>query len=179
MRENEISEVCDHLKLAQTKGELLDFLYDEIMQYSLTDLQYMRGSLEYEVRNLPPKYKKILIPKVMEQFFGAHHNLIVMYRNNSFPDKKDALDDIFPEYCDMIKKGSLESGDREPWYTFLYYLLAAFTMFVLVQPGHPAGTPFPGGFTVEERNGVFYCPIREKADDVETSICPYCPAKQS
>ena len=46
-------------------------------------------------------------------------------------------------------------------------------------PGHPVGTPFPGGFIVEERVGVYYCPVREKEDEVETSICPYCPAEQS
>jgi uncharacterized protein (UPF0305 family) len=60
-----------------------------------------------------------------------------------------------------------------------YYLLAAFTIFVRELPGHPVGTPFPGGFLVEERDGIYYCPVREKEDDVETSICPFCPAEQS
>jgi uncharacterized protein (UPF0305 family) len=32
---------------------------------------------------------------------------------------------------------------------------------------------------VEERDGEYYCPVREKEDEVETSICPFCPAKQS
>jgi uncharacterized protein (UPF0305 family) len=51
-------------------------------------------------------------------------------------------------------------------------------MFVLDQPGHPIGTPFPGGFTVRQQGDEFYCPIREKEKDIWYSICNFCPAKQ-
>ncbi|HON40082.1 MAG TPA: DUF2115 family protein, partial [Methanoculleus sp.] len=61
----------------------------------------------------------------------------------------------------------------------LYFLLAAFNIFVLDLPAHPVGTPFPGGLKVEARNGEYLCPVREKANDVENALCPYCPAKQS
>ncbi|HQP72169.1 MAG TPA: DUF2115 family protein, partial [Methanoculleus sp.] len=36
-----------------------------------------------------------------------------------------------------------------------------------------------GGLKVEARNGEYLCPVREKANDVENALCPYCPAKQS
>ena len=34
-------------------------------------------------------------------------------------------------------------------------------------------------YGVEVRGGTYYCPVREKEDEVETSICPFCPAEQS
>lgn len=58
--------------------------------------------------------------------------------------------------------------DGEQCLDLLYYLLA-----------HPVGIPFPGGFEVEVRSGEYVCPVRERADDVENALCPYCPAKQS
>jgi Uncharacterized protein conserved in archaea (DUF2115) len=52
-------------------------------------------------------------------------------------------------------------------------------MFVLNEPGHAVGTPFPGGDKVEYVEGIYYCPVREKADDVDAALCPYCPALQT
>jgi uncharacterized protein (UPF0305 family) len=52
--------------------------------------------------------------------------------------------------------------------SLLYYLLA-----------NPVGTPLPGGFEVEIRDGEYICPIGDKADDIENTLCPYCPAGQS
>lgn len=90
------------------------------------------------------------------------------------------LDAKFGEFCAMVDRTCLaERDDTEAKRTLLYYLLAAFNIFVLGLPGHPVGTPFPGGQRVEQRGGRYICPIRDKEDDVDTSICPYCPAQQS
>jgi uncharacterized protein (UPF0305 family) len=52
-------------------------------------------------------------------------------------------------------------------------------MFVLEEPGHPVGMPFPGGYTIEKRGGEYYCLIRDREKEVLHSICNFCPAKQS
>jgi hypothetical protein len=49
-------------------------------------------------------------------------------------------------------------------------------MFVQGLPGHPVGMPFPGGDKVEVIDGVCYCPVRTKANDVDAALCPFCPA---
>jgi len=66
-----------------------------------------------------------------------------------------------------------------PYIRFLKYLLAGFCMLVLNEPGHPADTPFPGGDSVQFTRGVYYCPVREKANDVDVALCPFCPALQT
>jgi uncharacterized protein (UPF0305 family) len=68
---------------------------------------------------------------------------------------------------------------RHPRNRLFYYLMAAFSMFVLDEPGHPVGMPFPGGFTVEKRADGFYCLIRDREKEVYYSICNFCPAKQT
>ena len=91
--------------------------------------------------------------------------------------------DTFLGFCEMIPKGCFqwdqESFRYSPRHWFFYYLIAAFTMFVLDHPGHPAGTPFPGGVKVEEHNGTFKCLLRDKEKEVWFSICNFCPAHQT
>jgi uncharacterized protein (UPF0305 family) len=57
--------------------------------------------------------------------------------------------------------------------------MAAFTMSVLDEPGHPVGMPFPGGFSVEHRGSDYYCLIRDKEKEIFYSICNFCPAHQT
>ena len=72
-----------------------------------------------------------------------------------------------------------DDGGDAPAFRFLKYLLAGFCMLVLDEPGHPPGTPFPGGDMVTSIDGVCYCPVREKANDVDAALCPFCPALQT
>ena len=112
-----------------------------------------------------------------------------MHRNGEFRRKTEPVPDIvtFHAFCDMIPDGCFawdESGERNPRFLnprnrLFYYLISAFTMFVLEEPGHPVGMPFPGGFTVEQRGKDYYCLIRDKEKEVFYSICNFCPAKQS
>jgi hypothetical protein len=39
--------------------------------------------------------------------------------------------------------------------------------------------PFPGGDKVEIIDGTYYCPVRDKANDVDAALCPFCPALQT
>lgn len=175
----EIDAVCRRLAKAGTRGRLLALLAAEIRRYSLFDLQKMRSVVEHELRHLPPSYFRRLYPKTIEQLFGAHHELLCLSVSGNFPGADDPLDERFLEYCEMVARSSDRGIGDDPALTLLYYLIAAGTIFVLRQPGHPVGTPFPGGMTVVEIGGTYYCPIRDKEDDVETAICPWCVAKQT
>ncbi len=167
------AEVCQ----ATTRGELLSRLAAIVRGYSLTELQAIRGQLEQEFRHLPPGYRRRLYPKVMEQVFGTHHLLLLTSRRG-VRNAEESLPTDFYRFCEMAERESSNAEPSRRRSVFLYYLLAAFNLFVVSLPGHPVGTPFPGGSRVELENGVFFCPIRDKEDDVESSICPYCPARQ-
>jgi hypothetical protein len=94
--------------------------------------------------------------------------------------------ELFHAFCLMLPEGCAVPGDiydpfppgYVPWYHLFMYLMAAFAMYVLDEPGHPVGMPFPGGETVRKASGKFYCPIREKEEEIFFSICNFCPALQ-
>lgn len=164
------------MQQARTRGGLLAVLAEEVARYDLRDLEQMQARFERKVRDLPEDYRDRLLLRVREQIFGAHHRLILLSRSG-MDALDEALDPAHPAYCAMVADACAEKAD--PRFLYLKYLLAAFTMFVLEEPAHPVGTPFPGGQIVDEWEGAYLCPVRNLADDVPYALCPYCPAVQS
>ncbi|MGA2699095.1 MAG: DUF2115 domain-containing protein [Methanoregula sp.] len=189
LEKEEIAAMARRLAMATTKSELGRTLAEEAGRYTLADLQIVGGRLFMEVASLPEPYRSRVRPFFCEQLFGAHHRLLTMYRSGAFRQPGEPLRDreTFEKFCAMIPEGCFtwdEHAERTPFHyspqhRLFYYLMAAFTMFVLDSPGHPVGMPFPGGFAVEDRNGTFYCLIRDREKEVFFSICNFCPAKQS
>jgi hypothetical protein len=185
----QVAAVARRLAAITAKGELGTVLADEAGRYSLTDLQTLGGRLFVEMNRLPSPYRENVRPYITDQLFGAHHMLLLMYRSGSFRTLTDPISDqkIFHDFCVMLPEGCFawdEYAERTPFpfsprHRLFYYLMATFTMFVLDRPGHPVGMPFPGGLTVEDRNGTFYCLIRDREKEVFFSICNFCPAKQT
>ncbi|MCD1295877.1 hypothetical protein CUJ83_12810 [Methanocella sp. CWC-04] len=185
---NEHKSIFARLATIDKKSELARTLAQEIKRFSLYDLQVMSAFLEREINNLPSPYGENIRPYFIEQYFGRYYNILAIYNNGAFSDRDEEINDkqMFRDYCSTVISFELEydkgSENRitmnDPFYSLYYYLLSCFYMFVLDEPGHPVGTPFPGGFTVQKINGEYYCPIRDKEKDVERSICNFCPAKQ-
>ncbi len=183
-----IMAACRNLSAAETKGDLGILIADEIRSFSSFDLQVICGKLRYEVDQLPSPYREAVRSFFIEQVFGPHHRIMAMIRSGDFIGMKDPIRDLalFRQYLKMVPEGCFSRDiDREympqfssPCHSLFYYLMAGFSIFVLDQPGHPVGMPFPGGFRVEEKNGEFFCPVREKEKDVPHSICNFCPAAQ-
>ena len=185
-----IGDMAGRIGSAHTKGQLGKILAREVAGYSLFDLQVIGGRLNGEIERLPSPYRENIRPFFREQLFGAHHRLVSMARSGEFERMETApLRDreLFGKFCTMIPDGCRswnDSGERNPYFRnpknrLFYYLIAAFTMFVLDEPGHPVGMPFPGGFKVEQRGRDYYCLIRDKEKEVFYSICNFCPARQS
>jgi uncharacterized protein (UPF0305 family) len=184
--QTEISCVAAELKTITHKGTLGKALAREVSRYSLLDLSLMGGRLVQSIQYIPPSYLEKIKPYLYEQFFGAQHRLIKMSRENRFSTMTTPIRDLetYAGYWDMVAQASfIQDGQtiphgngKEALGRFYYYLLAAFMMFVMEEPGHPVGTPFPGGYTVHKMGDTFVCYIRDKEKDVQNSICNYCPA---
>ncbi|MGB9176287.1 MAG: DUF2115 domain-containing protein [Methanoregula sp.] len=184
-----IRDTAARLQSARTKGELGSMVAQEIAGYSLFDLQIIGGRLNSDIEKLPSPYREAIRPYFREQLFGKHHKLLSMDRGGAFGLLTCPIRDreTFIKFCAMLPEGCFvweDTGERNPYFQnpknrLFYYLIAAFTMFVLEEPGHPVGMPFPGGFSVEQRGRDYYCLIRDKEKDVFWSICNFCPARQS
>jgi uncharacterized protein (UPF0305 family) len=184
-----IRDTAARLASARTKGELGTMVAQEIATYSLFDLQIIGGRLNSDIGKLPSPYREAIRPYFREQLFGKHHKLIAMERSGAFSNLTGPICDreMFEKFCAMVPEGCFvweDEGVRNPYFhnpknRLFYYLIAAFTMFVCEEPGHPVGMPFPGGFFVEQRGREYYCLIRDKEKDVFWSICNFCPAHQT
>jgi len=54
-----------------------------------------------------------------------------------------------------------------------YKLISFYTTFILDEPIHPVGMPFPGGFKVKYENGTYYCPVKENQKDNPGAVCEF------
>jgi hypothetical protein len=184
-----VRDTAARLQSAMTKGDLGTIIAQEISAYSLFDLQIIGGRLNSDIEKLPSPYREAIRPYFREQIFGKHHKLISMDRSGAFSRLTGPIHDrdTFTKFCAMLPGGCFvwqDTRECNPYFhnpknRLFYYLIAAFTMFVLEEPGHPVGMPFPGGFFVERRGRDYYCLIRDKEKDVFYSICNFCPALQT
>lgn len=175
----EIEETCTAIGAARTKADLLRTIARSLaLYYSVTDLEAMVQNFEKKTGTLGPAYRRRLIPKVREEIVGTYHDLLILCRERKTP--ADPVSADLPAYAAMVAaacRTRVQAG-KQADLLFLTYLLAAFTMYVRGQPAHPVGTPFPGGLEVYEEGGEYYCPVRDKEDEVPYSLCPFCPARQ-
>jgi hypothetical protein len=184
-----IQNTVARMQAAGSRGELGTIVAREISAYTLFDLQIIGGRLNSDIEKLPSPYREAIRPYFREQLFGKHHKLIVMERSGAFFHLTGPIREreTFLKFCAMLPGGCFvweDTRECNPYFhnpknRLFYYLIAAFTMFVLEEPGHPVGMPFPGGFTVEKRGKDYYCLIRDKEKEVFYSICNFCPALQS
>ena len=184
--EEEIYNISMQLQKITQKGLLGKALAHEVSRYSLLDLSLMGGRYIQSLKHIPSPYLERVKPYLVEQFFGAQHRLIQLSHTKQFDCMTDPITDLesHTKYWEMVPQGSfvhdnqpIPHGEgKEPLGHFYYYLLAGFIMFVMEEPGHPVGTPFPGTFTVHKRGKQYVCYIRDKEKDVWHSICNYCPA---
>jgi uncharacterized protein (UPF0305 family) len=166
-----------------SKAELAERLYSELARYTIFDLQAISAFVEKDIIVLPSPYRERVRPYFMEQYFTRYGNAMALCGHRIFPGREVEIRDIalFKDFCSRVAEFHPTPEDVEmfgPSFGHYYFTLSAFYIFVLDEPGHPVGTPFPGGFAVKKREDGFYCPIRDKEKDVTYSICNFCPAKQ-
>ncbi|MDP2796314.1 MAG: DUF2115 domain-containing protein [Methanoregula sp.] len=168
------------LKSARTTGEPGTRISAVVLLYSLKDIQQMRHNFYEKIRNVTPEYRNRLYAKITEHLLGTWHTMRLMQQQGAFSEMNEPVPAVVNTYRDMVAALCNDTGTGD--YTrlsFLKFLIAGFCMFVRHEPGHPAGTPFPGRDMVRLIDGVYYCPVREKANDVDAALCPFCPALQT
>lgn len=175
----QIMSECHDLQQADTHGDLGKKIALLMVRYSPSDIQQMKRNFGSKVQEFTPEYRDRLTLKINEHLLGTFQTIRLRHQQGSFSTMREPVTQQHRSYWDMVISQCTEAGTSNPRLCFLNYLLAAFCMFVLDEPGHPVGTPFPGGDTVQLVDGIFYCPVREKAVDVDSALCPFCPARQT
>lgn len=178
-RTEQIAEECQDLQLAATRGELGTKIALLVLRHSPADIQQMKRNFGNKILELTPEYRENLTQKTNEHLLGTYQTIRLRHQQGSFGAMREPVTQHQRSYWDMVIGQCTAASGNNSRIRFLNYLLAAFCMFVLDEPGHPVGTPFPGGDSVQLINGIYYCPVREKAGDVDSALCPFCPACQT
>lgn len=85
----------------------------------------------------------------------------------------------FIEAIEVLKSNyENETRPSEIKHLLIFYLASFYATFVLEEPIHLIGTPFPGSLKIEEKNGKFYCPVKDANLESPNAVCKMCLAKQ-
>ena len=175
-----IAQSCRDLRQAKNRGELGERIALLVLQYSPAEIQQMKQNFSDKIEDLTPEYRDRLTKKITEHLLGTYQRIRLLQQQGVFKTMHEPVTEQQQKYWDMTgDQCHMDDGGGTPALRFLKYLLAGFCMLVLNEPGHPAGTPFPGGDSVQYTLGVYFCPVREKANDVDAALCPFCPALQT
>ena len=166
------------LKSNVSKDELMEILKKYARIISVQDLMMatarMRKDGEYIQKNYREKYLKVYIKyfimrmKEVKEFND--------YENTNID--KASFDTSFPMLERTFEKERLENADDDK-FPLIYVITALYTTFILEEPIHPVGSEFPGSLFVEERNGEFFCPVKDNQKDNVNAICHLCLAEQT
>jgi uncharacterized protein (UPF0305 family) len=179
MHYDRIAHECSSLSSKKTRGALGTAVAAIVLSYSPRDMQQMRRNFSETIRDFPSEYRERLEGTVIGHLHGTYQTIQRMHELRNFTRMREPLAPIAADFWKMVA-AQCSSGDEEQVRArYLKFLLAGFCMFVQGLPGHPVGMPFPGGDRVAVIEGVYYCPVREKANDVDAALCPFCPALQT
>ena len=159
-----------------TTCELMDILKEYARIISVYDLMlasaHMRKDGEFVHASYREKYLEIYI-----KYFIMRMKEVL--ENDSFNRKKidkATFDECFPMLERTFETENISPDGKFP---LIYVITSLYTTFILEEPIHPVGSEFPGNLKVEERNGTFYCPVKENQDDNPDAICHLCLAEQT
>lgn len=160
-----------------TTHELMEILKKYARIISVQDLMLatvrMRKDGEYVQANYREKYLKVYIKYFIMRMKEVKEN--EDYINKKID--KNSLDNSFPMLERTFEKERLSTDDDK--FPLIYVITALYTTFILEEPIHPVGSEFPGSLFVEEKNGEFFCPVKDNQKDNVNAICHLCLAEQT
>lgn len=161
-----------------SKDDIMDMLQRYAATISVYDLMlasaHMRKDGEFVQANYREKYLEIYI-----KYFIMRMKEVL--NNNDYDNSvidKNAFDDSLPLLKRTFEKERI-SDSKDDKFPLIYVITSLYTTFILEEPIHPVGSEFPGSLKVEERNGTFFCPVKDNQKDNVNAICHLCLAEQT
>ena len=156
-----------------------DSVLDIIKRYSQTisvfDLMAVNAEMIEESKYVQDGYKEKSHGIYAKYFLGRikdinsddnHYDTVV--------DKAEFIDAVATLKSYHIN----ESVTSKTKFPLIYGIVSIYTTFILEEPIHPVGTPFPGSLEVEEREGKFFCPVKDANLESPNAVCKMCIAEQ-
>ena len=158
-----------------SKMGLLDILKRYSETISVFDLMQITGEMMEDSKYVQKDYREKSHEVYVKHFLMRIND--VKSDDNTYVtsiDKEDFIDSIA-----RLKSYQLEeSRTFKSKFPLLYTIISLYTTYILEEPIHPVGTPFPGSLYVEEKDGVYYCPVKDANLESPNAVCKICIAEQ-
>ena len=162
-----------------SKNDLMEILQKLAKTISVHDMMLATALIREDGKYVQANYR--------EEYFEVYIKYFIMRIKDVREDKKNYDEEIdnpedFPVGIDLLES---QFHDKELYchendaFPRIYSIICLYTTFILNEPIHPIGTPFPGSLEVTYENGVYYCPVKEKQSDNPHAVCKFCIAEQS
>ena len=156
---------------------LLDALKDEAGNIHITDIMaaftHLKKESTYVNANYREEYDQAYIQSFLMRIKEVKNN---KKHYEGFADRKE-LQEAIEILKAQQRLAELDHGQHMHFFK-IYKIITLYTTFIMDEPVHPVGMPFPGGFKIKQENGIYYCPVKENQKDNPGAVCGICIAEQ-
>ncbi|AUB59533.1 hypothetical protein BK009_01855 [Methanobacterium subterraneum] len=160
-----------------SKNDLLKALKGEANHVHIHDFIKTCSFLKKNMEHVNPHYKEEYIKMYTEGYLKGYRD--VKNDKTSYTGHVDLVE--LEESIQLLEKQEkiMETEFGENNRSFKPYLIMSiYTTFILEEPIHPMGTPFPGGLKVRKDNDIYYCPVKKNNENNPLAVCGFCIAEQ-
>ena len=174
-----------------TKNSLVEILKKYSREISVFDLMEMNALMREDGKYVQSQYQDEFIGVYAKYFLArltdikndkTDYDSIHTQNKNIFKkeDENESNIDLmdFRESVLTLKSYSQNQDLKDKKFSKVYAIISLFTTYVLEEPIHPVGTLFPGSLQVEEKDGIYYCPVKDANEETPNSVCKMCLAVQ-
>ncbi|MFA0846497.1 DUF2115 domain-containing protein [Methanobacterium formicicum] len=159
-----------------SKNDLLEALKNEANQVHINDFMKTCSFLKKSMEHVHPHYQEEYIKMYTEGYLKGYRDV----KNDKRPYRGYLNSEELAEAVKLLESQEelmkKEFGDDRSFKPYL--VLSLYTTFILEEPVHPVGTPFPGGLKVRKDEGIYYCPVKDNNEDNPLAVCGFCLAQQ-
>lgn len=159
-----------------SKNDLLKALKGEANQVHINDFIKTCSFLKKNMEHVNPHYQEEYIKMYTEGYLKGYRD--VKNDKTSYSGQVDVVK--LTEAIQLLQRQEelmeVEFGNNRSFKPYL--IMSLYTTFILDEPVHPVGTPFPGGLKVRQEKDIYYCPVKENNEDNPLAVCGFCIAQQ-
>lgn len=177
MKATDIFEDLHNISLQNTitKTELLNLLKKYCKIISPYDLMLATARMREEGKYVQANYREKYLEVYVKYFIMRVKEILDNNNHIDIAIDKKSFDESF----NLLKYQFAKERKNDDKFPLIYIIVSLYTTFILEEPIHPVGSEFPGSLKVEKKDGVFYCPVKDKQKDNKNAICNLCLAKQT
>lgn len=159
------------------KSSIMSILQNLANTISVHDIMITTAILREEGKYVQRNYR--------EEYLEIYIKYFIM-RIKSVKEDKSKYEEIVnkKEFIDAIELLESQFNNKNLYknendkFPFIYAIISLYTTFILDEPIHPVGTPFPGSLKVKYDKGIYFCPVKDKQSENPNAVCKFCIAKQ-